>query len=91
MNGPVIRGRASICNWGLSFSFYDKEQCTKFIAAYLACECTGSDNIKYKVIRGDSLTLDVHIVTIRDGVWANNLTTIAKMLEDVDYKDDIKE
>jgi hypothetical protein len=41
-----------------------------------------------KLLGGDSLTLDVHIVTIRDGVWANNLATIAKMLEDVDYKDE---
>lgn len=88
MSGPTIRGRASICQWELFFSFYDKEQCTKFMSAYMALEVTGARSIKYTRIPGDSLTLDVHCVTLKDGVWANNLTTIAKLLEDVDYKDE---
>lgn len=85
--GPSIRGKASICTWDLQFRFYDKNQCTKFIAAFMELEVSGADNIKYEVIAGDSFKLDEHWITIVSGVWANNLTTIAKLLEDVDYKE----
>jgi hypothetical protein len=83
--GPTIRNRASICAWNLQFRFYDKQQCTKFITAYMELEVSGADNIKYSTITGDSLTLDEHWVSIEEGVWASNLSTIAKLLEDVDY------
>jgi hypothetical protein len=86
--GPVIRGRASICTWNLRFRFYDKNQCAKFIEKFMALEVAGTDNITYECIKGDSLTLDEHWIELEEGVWANNLTTIAKLLEDVDYKDD---
>lgn len=89
MTGPTVRGRASICQWTLEFRFYDKAQCSKFIELYMNLECTGSDNIKYEVFRGDSLTLDEHWVTIEDGTWANNLTRIAQMLEKVDYNNEL--
>ena len=84
--GPVVRNRASICEWNLTFRFYDKSQCTRFISQWMETECTGADNIKYQVIKGDSLTLDEHWIKIEEGTWANNLTTIAKLLEEVDYK-----
>jgi hypothetical protein len=85
--GPTIRNRASICTWDLQFRFYDKQQCAKFITAFMALEVSGADNIKYNVITGDSIVLDEHWVTIDGGVWANNLSTIAKLLEDVDYRE----
>jgi hypothetical protein len=53
----------------------------------MALEVSGADNIKYNVSTGDSIVLDEHWVTIDGGVWANNLSTIAKLLEDVDYKE----
>ena len=87
-SGPIIRNRASICTWNLRFRFYDKNQCAKFIEKYMALECTGADNITYECIMGDSIKLDEHWIDIAEGVWANNLTTIAKLLEEVDYKDD---
>lgn len=90
-SGPTIRNRASICTWNLRFRFYDKNQCTKFIEKFMALECAGTDNITYECIRGDSLTLDEHWIDLSEGVWANNLTTIAKLLEEVDYKDDWNE
>jgi hypothetical protein len=85
--GPTIRNRASICTWDLQFRFYDKQQCTKFFAAFMELEVSGADNIKYEVIVGDSIKLDEHWITIEGGLWANNLSTIAKLLEDVDYKE----
>ncbi len=85
--GPTIRGRASICTWDLQFRFYDNQQCAKFIAAFMEAELPGADNIKYEVIVGDSIELDEHWITIEGGVWAHNLSTIAKLLEDVDYKE----
>ena len=89
--GPTIHNRASICTWDLQFRFYDKQQCTKFIAAFMELEVSGADNIKYEVSVGDSIKLDEHWITIEGGVWANNLSTIAKLLEDVDYKMDLPE
>ncbi len=38
---------------------------------------------------GDSVTLTEHLVHIENGCWAHNLTRIAKILEQVDYKDDL--
>lgn len=89
--GPVIRGRASICTWELRFRFYDKNQCTKFIAKFMALEVTGTNNIKYECVHGDSIVLDEHWITLDEGVWASNLTTLAKLLEEVDYSDGIEE
>lgn len=83
--GPIVRGRASICTWNLEFRFYDKSQCSRFIEKYMMLDVTGGTNIKYEKITGDSLTLDEHWVTLEDGCWAYNLTTIAKLLEEVDY------
>lgn len=85
--GPTIGGRASICTWNLRFRFYDKNQCTKFIEKFMALDVTGATNITYEVVEGDSLTLDEHWIDIEGGVWAHNLTTLAKILEEVDYSD----
>jgi hypothetical protein len=85
MHGPIVRGKASICNWELYFEFLDKNQCTRFIAKFMDLDqlC----KIQYYVESGDSLNPDKHCVHIEDGCWAYNLTTIAKILEEVDYKD----
>lgn len=90
-SGPTVRGQASVCHWNLEFRFYDKAQCTRFIEKYMALDSTGSTNIKYEVITGDSLTLDEHWVTLEDGCWAHNLTQIAKLLEEVDYSTGVEE
>lgn len=88
-SGPTIRGRASICTWDLRFRFYDKTQCTKFMEKFMSLEVTGTNNIKYECVMGDSLIPDEHWIELEEGVWANNLTTIAKLLEEVDYSDGI--
>jgi hypothetical protein len=86
-SGPIIRGRASICHWELYFEFLDKNQCTQFIAKFM--EADQLCKIQYYVEGGDSLRPDKHCIHIEDGAWANNLTIIAKLLEEVDYKDGI--
>ena len=58
---------------------------------FMALEVTGTDNIKYECVHGDSLIPDEHWVRMEDGAWANNLSTIAKLLEEVDYSDDIND
>ena len=87
MGAPTVRGRASVCNWDLQFRFYDKSQCSRFIEKFMALESCGATNIKYHMIHGDSLTLDEHWVEIEEGCWAHNLIKIAKLLDEVDYKD----
>lgn len=82
---PVVRGRASICNWNLEFRFLTREQCIKFINLYLN-EFDYADNIQYKMICGDSLTANQYWVTIEESAWANNLTAVGKLLEKCDYQ-----
>lgn len=82
---PTVRGRASICTWDLEFKFLTREQCKKFINLYLD-EFEWSDNIKYEMVVGDSMTKDEHWVTIENSSWANNLTRVGKLLEKCDYQ-----
>ena len=86
--GPVMHGRASICTWNLRFRFYDKNQCAKFIEKFMTLEVAGADNITYECVRGDSLIPEEHWVDIEGGLWAANLTTLAKLLEEVDYQEE---
>jgi hypothetical protein len=81
---PVVNGRASICTWNLSFRFYDKNQCARFMQKFMELEVTGTNNIKYELVHTD--TIDEHWIIFEDGSWANNLTRISKLLEDVDYR-----
>jgi hypothetical protein len=81
---PVVGRRASICHWTLTFSFYTKEQCEKFITEYMKEEIP--INFNYRTSINDSTNPMQHIIDIEDMSWANNLTTVAKILEKVDYQ-----
>lgn len=80
---PTIRNRASVCNWELTFRFYTKDQCVDFITEYMKSEIPIS--FSYNHATCDSLTLDEHIITIEDGVWANNLKLVSEILVELDY------
>lgn len=82
---PSVRNRASICSWTLEFKFLTREQCLKFINLYLN-EIDYSDNVSYRAVRGDSVILDEHYVTIENMTWAGNLTKVGKLLEKCDYQ-----
>ena len=80
---PVVRGKASVVQWDLETRFYCKVQMKKIIRLLLKEEIDYNVEIDFK--EGDSTTLTVYIVNIYDGCWANNLKTISKLLEKVDY------
>ena len=80
------RSHASICHWDLSFRFYTKEQCERFIALLMKEEIEYS--FSYHVEGGDSKNPPHHIIEIHDQPWANNLATVAELLKQVDYEFD---
>ena len=80
---PVVNGRASICEWELSFRFLTKEQCNRFIIEYLKEEIPV--NFAYEEIAGDGKTPTQFVVSIEASSWANNLSRVAEILESVDY------
>lgn len=83
---PTRNGRASICHWDLQFRFHTKEQCERFIAALMAEDI--DYNFSYEHEMNDSFNPPVYQVSINDMPWAKNLTTVAKLLENVDYEMD---
>lgn len=77
---PVVNGKASLCQWELTFSFLDKLQVNKFIELLL------EDEIDFDFQYDHEFCDNVHTHTVTvTGSWANNLTRISKMLEKVDY------
>lgn len=82
MNKPVVNGRASICDWELVFSFRDKAQINNFVQLLMQDEI----DFAFEYEKELDETSELHYITVR-GHWSNNLTRIAKMLEEVDYKD----
>jgi hypothetical protein len=83
---PVVGRNASICHWSLSFSFYTKEQCERFISEYMKEAILV--NFNYRVEIGDGSKPYQYVVDIDDMSWANNLTRVAKILEKIDYQDE---
>ena len=80
---PTVNNRASICEFDLKIRFLTKEQCQKFINAYL-------ETVEYpcdmRYTRRDDAVLVEHIVSITGGQWAKNLAQIAALLEQVDFQ-----
>lgn len=81
-NKISLEDKESICSWHLSFTFSNKQQCLKAIEyiqdeeilfSYFLDIFNEPDGTKYTVI-------------IPKGVWANNLTAIARALEKVDFE-----
>lgn len=86
---PTVGRRASICQWDLSFRFFTKDQCEKFIIEYMKEEIP--INFSYREEMSDGSQPNSHIIDIDEMCWANNLTRIAKILELVDYQQEIYE
>lgn len=80
---PVVGGSASICNWSLRASFLTKEQAAKAVRKILKEEI--DFNVSYEPEMGGTRTH--HVVSVEDMPWATNLSTVAKILESVDYDD----
>lgn len=86
---PTVNGRASICHWELQFYFLTKEQCQNFITKFMAWDIPVNYSYREEEIwdrNSDPARREVrYTVEIEDMSWANNLTFVAKMLEEVDY------
>lgn len=80
---PTWGRHASICHWDLSFRFYTKEQCERFIELLMKEEI--SYRFAYHAEDSDSTHPPHHIIEIHDMPWANNLITVAGLLKQVDY------
>lgn len=80
----TVNGRASICTWTLTASFLTKEQAKTAIDRIMA---EGIDfPVSYCKVFSD--TREHHVVEIEEMSWATNLSTVAKILEGVDWRDD---
>jgi len=75
--------RASICNWSLRASFLTKDQATKAVKKIL--KESVDFNVSYEAEMGNDRMY--YVVNVNDMHWANNLSTVAKILESVDHKD----
>lgn len=82
-NQYKVGNRASICNWNLTFRFYTKEQCQRFIKKFMKLEIPVS--FSYYTRLGENGPTE-HVIEITDFSWASNLTIVAKMLESVDHE-----
>lgn len=78
-----LEDKSSICEWELSFTFKNRQQCTK------ALEYIQQDEILFGYmlnIHEDDRGNMNYTVVIPKGSWANNLVSIAKILEKVDFE-----
>lgn len=71
----------SVCHWELYFEFKTKEQCKKFFNALFETDLIVK--IEYEEIMEEKDTIFKGFVS---SYWAHSLTTVAKLLEDVDHK-----
>jgi len=89
INKPYPKGQpintksrmASICGWRLTIEFKTRHQCLKFINLWLTEHETLTE-ISYEDCDDDQ-----HFITIKGGIWANNLKHLAELLILCDYND----
>lgn len=84
---PVVRGRASILTTDIEISFYEKHQIDE-VFHFLV---DNDYDFSFETEKGDSLTLDKHMLTIHNISWAYNVTRLFKFLEGLDYNSGITE
>ena len=82
--GPVVGGKASICQWELEFYFLSKQQIRDFIELLLKDEI----DFNFEYTKELDNTRERHYITVKSS-WANNLVRVAEMAKKVDYSDDI--
>jgi len=73
--------RASVCEWTLQFQFKDEEQIKKFFSELMKVDLLYDFSLEKELTD----TSEIYIVEISSH-WANNLISIAKILEEIDYK-----
>jgi len=73
-----------ICKWHLEFSFKEKERVVEFLRILMDQDIDFP--FSYQTVFDE--TVERHVVMIDDMSWAGNLTTAAKILEGVDFKED---
>lgn len=83
---PCVGGRASICEWTLTFRFLRKDQISEFIKLLFEDSIDYNFECEYKWDNSENRY--IYEVTIYNMSWAYNLETISKLLQKVDYKDE---
>lgn len=84
MGGPNINGRTSICSWSLRADFKTKYQAKTAIKKILDQDI--DFNVEYEKYYSE--TDELYSVVITGMFWAENLSTVAEILKEVDYKMD---
>ena len=85
-NKPVVNGKASICEWELSFYFRDKGQIQRFIELLLKDEV----DFDFEYEKELDETSERHYITVT-GAWGNNLVRVSKLAAQVDYSLDLED
>jgi hypothetical protein len=84
MSKWTIRSRASVITSTIDIQVLMKEQLEPAIKW-----CIEQDiDFEWEVIHGDSLTPSTYVLSIQSLPWANNLTTLATILEQTDHGSD---
>lgn len=80
---PTVNGKASICHWDLRVTFLIKKQATEAVALLL------KEDIDFSVSFSTELDASrtLYVIEVNDMPWANNLATVASILQQVDYQD----
>lgn len=73
--------RPDICQWELEFTFLSKKTVNKFINQLMQEEVDYNFDVEYKF----EDNYPVYVVSLYNMSWANNLVTVAKILEDLDH------
>jgi hypothetical protein len=84
MSKWTTRSRASVITTNIDITCLMKDQLENAIKW-----CIERDiNFEWSVTSGDSLTPTEYVLSIPSLAWANNLTTLATILEETDYNSD---
>jgi hypothetical protein len=84
MSKWTIRSRASVITSSIDIKVLMKEQLTPAINWCIEQNI----DFEWEVIHGDGSTPDAYILSIRELIWANNLATLATILEQTDFNSD---
>mgnify|MGYP000268286443 CR=1 FL=1 len=86
MNKPVVNGKASICQWELELLFRSRKQVNDLI------NLLTKEDVDFEFCLEKELdeTSELYILTVV-GRWANNLVTVSRLVEQVDYSLDLED
>lgn len=78
----TINGRASVATWDFDVTFLIKEQAVGFMKAVLDQDV----DIPISYCTDLDATHTLHIVSVGPMSWANNLATVAELLQKFDHR-----